>query len=264
MEPDRTIEAESSGLSAARIYDYYLGGRVNSATDREAARLLMKAAPGIGDEARSNRAFLVRAVRELTELGIEQFLDIGAGIPLSPNVHEVASHARVVYADNDATALYEFMSAARDDPRIAVVEGDLRDPREILHHPRVADHLDLTRPVAILLVGVIHCIKDDEEARRATAQIRAFMPAGGFLVISHGTVEGLGSAAVLNGVNAYSQITKGIYPRSRESISEYFTDLELLEPGIVPVDEWRPDSSAGLPAGSAGWRILGGVGKAGG
>lgn len=264
MESDRAIEAEPNGLSAARVYDYYLGGRVNSVTDREAARLLMRAAPGMGDEARSNRAFLVRAVRELTGLGIEQFLDIGAGIPFSPNVHEVASHARVVYADNDATALHELRSAARDDPRIAVVEGDLRDPHAILHHPRVAGHLDLTRPLGILVAGVIHCIKNDEEARWATAQLRGFMPAGSFLVISHGTVEGVDSAAVLNGVNAYSQITDGIYPRSRESISAYFTGLEFLEPGIVPVDEWKPDSPASLPPAPSGWRILGGIGKAGG
>jgi hypothetical protein len=266
MEPNRKTAAdiESSGLSSARIYDYYLGGQVNSATDREAARLLMAAAPGIRDEARSNRAFLVRAVRELTELGIEQFLDIGAGVPFSPNVHEIASHARVVYVDNDATVLREYTSAARNDPRIVVAEGDLRDPRAIFDHPRVTAHLDLTRPVAVLLAGVIHCIKDDEEARRATAQIRALLPADGFLVISHGTAEGSDSTVVRNRVDAYSQITGGIYPRSRESISEYFADMRLLEPGIVPVDAWRSDSSAGSLAGSAGWRILGGVGRAGG
>lgn len=261
MEPD----IESSGLSSARIYDYYLGGRVNSAIDREAARLLMAAAPGIRDEARSNRAFLVRAVRELAGLGIEQFLDIGAGVPFWPNVHEVASAARVVYVDNDATVLREYTSTVGDDPRIAVVEGDLTDPRAIFDHPRVTAHLDLTRPAVVLLAGVIHCIKDDDEAHRAAAQIRARMPAGSFLVLSHGTTEGSDSAEVRNRVGAYSQITGGIYPRSRERISEYFANMELLRPGIVPVDAWRPDSPTGSSAGSAGsagWRIVGGVGRA--
>jgi S-adenosyl methyltransferase len=258
MEPG----IEPSGLSSARIYDYYLGGQVNSAIDREAARLLMAAAPGIRDEARANRAFVVRAVRELAGLGIEQFLDIGAGVPFSPNVHEVARGARVVYVDNDATVLREYTSAAGDDPRIAVVEGDLTDPRAIFDHPRVAGHLDLTRPAVILLAGVIHCIKDDDEADRAATQVRALVPAGGFLVLSHGTTEGSDSAEVRNRVGAYSQITGGIYPRSRDRISGYFENMDLLEPGIVPVDAWRPDSPTVSLADPCGWRIVGGVGRA--
>jgi predicted membrane-bound spermidine synthase len=150
------MKPEPSGLSGARIYDYYLGGQVNYASDREAARLLTMAAPGIEDEARSNRALLFRTIGVLTGLGIDQFLDIGAGIPFSPNVHEVAPHARVVYVDNDATVLRETVSASGDDPRIAVVEGDLTAPYAIFSHPRVAAHLDLTRPIAVVLVGVVH------------------------------------------------------------------------------------------------------------
>jgi hypothetical protein len=256
------IKPEPSGLSGARIYDYYLGGQVNYAADREAARLLRMAAPGIEDEARSNRAFLIRAIRVLTALGIGQFLDIGAGIPFSPNVHEAAPHARVVYVDNDATVLREILSAAGGDPRIAVVEGDLTIPDAIFSHPQVRAHLDFMRPVAAVLAGVIHCIRDDEEASRVAVQIRSRMPEGSFLVVSHGTAEGLDSAEISNRVSAYSRMAAGgLFPRSRERISEYFADMELLEPGIVPVGAWRPDLPTDLPIASSGWRMLGGVGR---
>ncbi|MFB4287586.1 SAM-dependent methyltransferase [Nonomuraea sp. ATR24] len=242
--------------SVARMYDYYLGGKDNFASDREAAERMIEIGRQMGNDAReiarANRAFLGRAVRELTDAGVRQFVDIGAGLPTQDNVHQVARrHAagsRVVYVDNDPIVQVHARALLAGDAGAIAVEGDLRDPDAIFDDPRVTGHLNLTRPYAVLLVAVLHFVTDDAEAARVTARIRERLRPGCHLVLSHIYAGDADDGVARSGQQVYAATAAGgIARRDRDQIAGFFGDLDLLEPGLVPVADWDPQAPPAAP-----------------
>jgi SAM-dependent methyltransferase len=231
--------------NAARMYDYYLGGKDNFASDRDAAEKALEIAPQIRLAARQNRAFMGRAVRHLAETGIRQFLDVGTGLPTQSNVHEVAkdaaADARVVYADNDPVVLTHGRAILGGAENVHIVHADLRRPEEILDSSEVHERLDFDRPIAILLVAIVHFLQDADDPEAIVARFRAALPAGGYLVLSHVSGEAL-PQSVPGVTEVYKHSTTPIVARSQDRIAGFFADLELLEPGLVNVAQWRPDS----------------------
>ncbi|WP_214413050.1 SAM-dependent methyltransferase [Sphaerisporangium fuscum] len=248
--------------SVARMYDYYLGGKDNFASDREAAERVIKLFPRARDIARENRAFLRKAVRLLARSGIEQFIDIGTGLPTAENVHQVALEAspdaRVVYVDNDPIVLVHARALLADNPQTIVIEGDLRDPRAIIEHPGVRAHIDFGKPFAVILCAVVHFVEDDAEAAGIVAYLRDRLPPGGAMVLSHGFRGDRGSDSVDEAQKIYSQTRGALKMRDRETIVSYFSGLELVEPGVVQVEAWRPDFDYDIDPSAPGG--LGGVG----
>ncbi|WP_442935108.1 SAM-dependent methyltransferase [Micromonospora sp. CPCC 206061] len=258
--------------SAARMYDFYLGGDQNFAVDRRAAGEAIAGMPLIPAIAQANRAFLGRAVRFLAgEQGVRQFLDIGSGIPTMGNVHEVAqqtaSDARVLYVDIDDVAVMHSRQLLAGNDLADAIQGDLRDPDHLLHQIETDPHLsaiiDLDQPVALLLAAVLHFLPDDDEAYAAVEGLRARLAPGSWLVISHGAREGFadGEAAAVQRVYAESTPTPGGL-RTREGIEKFFDGFHLVEPGLVWTPHWRGgriDDSFGRDASRCG--MLAGVGR---
>ncbi len=233
----------------ARVYDYWLGGKDNFPADRALAEHIMQAIPTMRAMAQANRAFLSRAVRYLAgEAGIRQFLDIGTGIPTSPNVHEVAQaltpDARVVYVDNDPIVLAHAraLMASQDVGETAFILGDLRQPQAIVEHPTLGATLDLTEPVALLMVAVLMYFRDSEDPNPygMAATLLDRLPSGSYLAVSHPTAD-FDPQAMAGAVAAAEQAGVTLVPRSRAETEAFFTGLELVEPGVVPVLTWRPD-----------------------
>ncbi len=233
--------------NVARMYDYYLGGKDNYAADRAAVDQVVEAMPNVLDFTRANRRFLARVVTFLAQQGIRQFLDIGSGLPTQENVHEIAQRtaldSRVVYVDNDPVVLAHGRALLADNPLTTVVQADLRDPKGVIDHPEVRRHLDFDEPVAILLLAILHFIPDDANPAGTVATLRESLVPGSYLVISHGHA-GKVSKDIENQVrDAYSATAAGdIIPRSPEQVLGYFEGMEVLEPGVVPVEAWRPES----------------------
>jgi len=254
--------------NVARIYDYFLGGKDNFGSDREAAEKLMELARGAGSDpretSRANRGFLVRAVHHIAESGVRQFLDIGTGLPTQDNVHQVAQRAApgnsVVYVDNDPVVLVHARALLADNALTQVVAGDLRDPRDILKS--AAAHLDFSQPTAIIAAAVLHFVDEDEEAAAITATLREALVPGGYLVVSHAY-----SAAVPEErrdgeiFDVYEKTAaRGFVMRDRETVATYFDGLELLDPGVVPAHQWRNDEPF-VPPGLEVGGCLGAVGR---
>jgi S-adenosyl methyltransferase len=233
---------------AARLYDYFLGGKDNFAADREAAAKVIEAFPGVVAGARANRRFLGRAVRFAAGLGIRQYLDIGTGIPAAGNTHEiaqsVAADSRVVYVDNDPIVLAHARALLRGTPegRTAYLDADFRDRERILTAPETCGLIDFTRPVALLMVALLHFVPDDDGPGEIVERYKAAMPSGSVLILSHATADLVddpeGSRAV---VRTYTGSGVSLTVRSRDQVTDFFRGWELVEPGIVPVSEWRPD-----------------------
>jgi SAM-dependent methyltransferase len=241
MTADRPSWApESIDLSrpnAARVYDYLLGGAANFETDREFADKLLEVMPQARTAARLNRAFLRRAVRFCVSAGIDQFLDIGSGVPTAGNVHEIAPDARVLYVDNEPVAVTHSELLLRDYPLASSMSGDLTNPEPIL----ATGTLDFDRPIALLMVAVLHFIPDDTKPYEAVARYVSALAPGSYLVLSHGAER-----PTLQGREAVDELYKrsanpGVR-RTPEQIKEFFTGLELVEPGLVWTPQWRPDS----------------------
>jgi hypothetical protein len=231
--------------NVARMYDYYLGGKDNFAADREAAEKALEHAPRIRLAAEQNRGFLGRAVRHLAEAGIRQFLDIGTGLPTQSNVHQVAQEAapdaRVVYVDNDPVVLAHGRAILGGAQHVHIVQADLRRPEEILDSPEVRERLDFDRPVAILLVAIVHFLQDADDPEAIVARFREALPRNGYLVLSH--VCGEASPWSVPGVTkVYERSSTPIVARDADRIGRFFGDLDLVEPGVVNVAQWRPDS----------------------
>jgi hypothetical protein len=249
--------------SVARMYDYYLGGKDNFASDREAAEKVMSVLPKVRHVARENRAFLGRAVRFLAQRGIHQFIDIGAGLPTRENVHQVAldvaPDARIVYVDNDPIVLAHAHALLADNPWTRVIEGDLHAPKAIVEHPEVQAHIDFREPVAIILCAIMHFVEDDEEAAGIVAHLRETLPPGGALVLSHGFQGELSDETMGRAQDIYARTKGSLKARDRDAIRTLFSGLELVEPGLVHVGAWRPDHDLEQDDPSAPG-MLGGVG----
>ncbi|HEU5428199.1 MAG TPA: SAM-dependent methyltransferase [Actinocrinis sp.] len=265
LEPGWAPELiDTATAHPARMYDYYLGGKDNYQVDRDAAEEVMAIMPQTRMAARANRSFLGRAVRHLARLGVRQFLDIGTGIPGPGNTgevaHLVAPDARVVYVDNDPIVLAhaEALLAKADRARTTVIGGDLRDPQAILANPRVADVLDFTEPIAVLLVAVLHFVRDNENPYGVVSYLMDAMAPGSYLAMSHATGD-FDPASAQEGVRAYTQAGARFVPRTRTQFAAFFEGTQLLEPGIVQVPYWQPDD--GVPPEAASVWSYGAVGR---
>lgn len=230
----------------ARMYDYFLGGYHNFDIDRTAAQKVIEVYPDMPQIMRANRAFLRRAVRFVGEQGILQFLDIGSGIPTVGNVHEIAQRtnpaARIVYVDLEPVAVRQSTMILKDNPQTAAIQADLRQVDQILHHPDVRRLLDFSQPVAVLLVSMLLFIADDEEAYRAVHTLRDAVAPGSHIAISHGTYDGLPKDKVQQALSLYKRTTNAVSLRSRAQIEKFFDGLELVEPGLVRIPLWRPET----------------------
>ncbi|WP_311932240.1 SAM-dependent methyltransferase [Microbispora sp. H11081] len=231
--------------SVARMYDYYLGGKDNFAADREAAQKIIEILPNLPDIARENREFLIRVVSHLSRQGIRQFLDIGAGLPTQRNVHQVAQDlapdSKVVYVDNDPIVLVHARAILAENERVVAVEADMRHPEALLRHPEIREHIDFSKPVAVLLLGVLHFVPDDDEAMRIVTALREPLVPGGYLVVSHGSLGKLSADQEAEGREVFSRTSvPGTTSRSYEQVLAFFEGLDLVEPGVVPLHEWRP------------------------
>ncbi|MEW2131001.1 SAM-dependent methyltransferase [Streptomyces sp. NPDC005435] len=235
--------------SVSRMYDYYLGGSHNFEVDREAARSAMEFIPGLPKIMQANRAFLRRAVRFATDQGVTQFLDIGSGIPTYGNVHEIAQSAvpgaRVVYVDHDPVAVAHSEAVLAGNPDAEVVAADLRKPQEILASSQVERLLDLERPVALLLVAVLHFVEDSDDPHTALAELHAALAPGSLLILTHAAYEGIPVDAerAEGAVDVYKDIRSPLIMRSRDEIARFFEGYDMVEPGLVPMPEWRPESA---------------------
>jgi hypothetical protein len=236
--------------SAARMYDYYLGGHHNLAIDRAAAEAGSAIYPEFPLVMQANRAFLRRAVQFLVERGIERFLDIGSGIPTVGNVHLVAQRAnpaaRVVYVDVDPVAVAQSGAILQGNPQATIIQADARTPQYVLGHPAVRELLDAGQPVALLLVFVLHFVVDDALARRVVRELRDALPPGSYVALSHGTTEGLPPPILDQLVRLYAGTSQPVRPRPRAEVERYFEGLELVEPGLVYVPRWRPEEDDDL------------------
>lgn len=241
MEPSRF---DPTIVSSARRYNYWLGGKDNFKADRVSGDEIAKVLPLIRTAAIENRLFMRRAVRFLAAQGIHQFIDIGTGIPMPPNVHEIAQQvdptASVVYVDNDPIVLSHarvWMSTGN-----AFINGDLREPSKILAAPELSI-LDLTQPVALLLVAVVHFLGDDDNPREAINMLFDTLPAGSALVLSHGTVDPL-PIEVAEHVRTMGKRDSehGLFrPRSYLEVASLVYPSKLVDPGLVSIVNWRPD-----------------------
>ena len=235
--------------SSARMYDYYLGGSHNFAADRAAAEQVIAAMPAAPGIARANRAFLRRSVRYMLAHGIRQFLDLGSGIPTVGNVHEIAQRVapetRVAYVDIDPVAVTLATRLLDGDGRAVALLADLRQPQQLLHRPELRTVLDLSRPVGLLLVSVLHFISDVDDPHGAVAMLRDAVAPGSHLALSHGLDSGFvaGEAAAVQGVYRTTTTPGGL--RTMEQITAFFEGFTMVDPGIVWLDEWRPDPPAG-------------------
>ncbi|MFF7355755.1 MULTISPECIES: SAM-dependent methyltransferase [Streptomyces] len=240
----QAVHIDTSKPHPARIYDYLLGGKDNYEVDQRAGEELAAAAPEARIGVRANRAFLHRAVRHAVGSGVRQILDIGTGLPTSPNVHEVAQEVapdvRVAYVDNDPIVAAHGNALLSRSGTTSIVLGDLRDPQAVLEHPHVREVIDFERPVAVLLVAVLHFLTDAERPGEIVATLRDALPAGSCLVLSHAT----GDFADRTAAQAvYNKATATLNLRPRAEIERFFDGFELVEPGLAQVPFWRPDST---------------------
>jgi SAM-dependent methyltransferase len=266
MEKPRALptEIDLSRPSAARVYDYFLGGAHNFEIDRQLAEQIAAMTPNLADTMRGGRAFLRRAVAELARGGVDQFLDIGSGIPTVGNVHEVAQginpRARIVYVDVDPEAVAHSRSILDGNEGTAVIQADLRDPDFVLSEARETGLLDFSRPVAVLLAGVVHFVPDDDRPDEILKTLRDAVAPGSYLVISHSTYEDQ-PREMLEAQKLSAKTATEITLRSRAQVADYFGDWELLEPGIVHMPLWRPESPDDVDANPERFGAFGAVGR---
>ena len=235
--------------SPARMYDYYLGGSHNFAADRQLAEEAKSVFPDTREYCVANRAFLQRAVAVLTRLGIDQFLDLGSGIPTASNVHEVAKainpQARTVYVDSDAVAYAHGVALLADEPSARFVQGDLRDPDAVLGDATVRGFLDFDRPIGLLLFSVIPFVPDEDDPPAIIAQYRDACVPGSYLALTHGTGDYKpAEAGAISRV--YNRASQTMTPRPRAAVLDMMAGYDLLEPGLTDAIRWRPDPQ-GLP-----------------
>jgi hypothetical protein len=246
--------------SPARVYDYYLGGSHNYAVDREMARQIVRLVPETPRFARANRSFLRRAVEYLVAAGIRQFLDIGSGIPTVGNVHEIAQRAapdaRVTYVDIDPIAVAHSRAILAGNDRVAVVQDDLRAPERVLSDPELMRVLDLDQPVAILMISLLHFVPDSDDPAGVIARYRDAVAAGSYLALSHIRRVPDPPADGLKTLEIYKRIGAPLVPRSDAELRSFFAGFDLVPPGLVALQEWRPETIDGPDADLGGFQVI--------
>ncbi|TVL89428.1 SAM-dependent methyltransferase [Streptomyces sp. SAJ15] len=243
-------QIDTSRPHPARMYDYYLGGKDHYEVDLQAAAHVLEVYPGIKTCARTNRSFMHRATRWLAaEAGIRQFLDIGTGIPTEPNLHQVAQQvapdARIVYTDNDPIVLTHAQALLRSTPqgRTAYIQADVREPGRIMSAPELGDTLDLSQPIALSLNALLHFVPDEFKPYEIVQRMLEPLAPGSYLVLSHCTPD-FDPATWEKVVEIYRQGGIPAQVRSRKEVEEFFTGLELVEPGVEVPHRWKPDAEA--------------------
>jgi hypothetical protein len=255
---ERTTDAlDTSVAHIARVYDYLLGGKDNFEADRAAGQAMLQAYPDIANSMRSNRQFLARSVRYLAEdAGVRQFLDIGTGIPTANNTHEVAQSiapdCRIVYVDRDPVVLIHARALLTSLPEGVTdyIEADIRDPQAILSH--AASVLDFSRPIGLMLVAVLHFVPSSDSPHELVSTLLDALPSGSFLTLSHPSLDvdaGASEAAQRFNDRAAEQATL----RSRDDVLRFFDGLDLVEPGLVQVQDWRPTTPPLATTGTSVW-----------
>jgi hypothetical protein len=252
--------------NVARIYDYWLGGTHNFLADQDVGRAIVAVEPKMREIALANRAFLGRAVRFLAAAGINQFLDLGSGIPTSGNVHEIAQQAdpgaRVVYVDVDPVAIAHSKAILAGNDNAAIVEADLREPEKILAHDTVGRLIDFSRPVGLIVLAVLQFIADDANPGQIMAALRDVLAPGSYLVLGHATDEGSKQTVMQAAETVYNRsVATQLHLRSRAKILRLFDGYDLLEPGLVYTPMWRPDAPVDVPGGPAEYGVLVGVAR---
>jgi hypothetical protein len=248
-EPEPLPDIDTRVPHSARVWDYWLGGKDHYPADREAGDQIRAVMPGIVDTARAVRGFLIRAVRYVVgEAGIRQLLDIGTGLPTVNNTHEVAQstapECRIVYVDNDPLVLAHARALLTSKPTGVTdyIDADLRDPDKII---RAATRtLDFNQPIALMLLGILNHIMDTEESYAIVTRLLDALPSGSYFVMSHFTSL-VDTEIVEQGMRIYNE-RGGVPPvrgRSRQELLRYFDQVELLDPGLVSVSQWRPEST---------------------
>ena len=261
------MKIDASVPNAARVYDYFLGGKDNFAVDRELAQKILGVLPDTADVCRDNRKFLQRAVRFLAgEAGIRQFLDIGPGLPTMGNVHEVAQEAapgaRVAYVDYDPVVLSHARALLAKGKDVVVAEGDLRSPEAIMADERVRQLIDFSQPVAVLLVAVLHFVTDVDRPYDAVRALVDALAPGSYLVLSHSTPDDVAEDVTEAMKGVYSNASAQVAPRTFEEVARFFDGLEPTEPGLVDVTLWRPDLQPRQPSRPRGRSLIyGGVAR---
>jgi hypothetical protein len=231
--------------SAARLYDYFLGGSYNFEVDRVLGRQIEQAAPGVPHFAFLNRAYLRRAVRYMISRGVDQFLDLGSGIPTAGNVHEIAQNinpdVKVVYVDNEPVAVAHADLLLEDNPNAVAIEADLADSAYVLGHEKTRGLLDFSRPIGLLAVAVLHFLPAGVDPRAVLAEYRRALPVDSYFALSHLTHE-VDSDQVNQIIRLYGQSQNPIQARGRDEITGLFAGFDLVEPGVVFTPLWHPES----------------------
>jgi len=244
-EESKTPAGSYTQYSPARYWDYLLGGYYNFEIDRKVAARILQACPDVRLGALANRSFLRRTVRYIENQGVTQFLDLGSGLPTVGPVHEIAEgmnpNSRTVYVDNDPVAITHSQSILAGNPKVAAIEEDVRNIEKIFGNKKFEGLIDLDQPIGVLLVAVLHFIKDDGIAAEILNTIMTRVASGSYLVISHYTLDGA-PRSVMEGLNGISSTSAGsTKPRSLVEVGRFFTGFELVEPGVVRLPLWRPE-----------------------
>nr|BFF02287.1 SAM-dependent methyltransferase [Streptoalloteichus tenebrarius] len=249
--------------SAARVYDYWLGGSHNFAVDRALAEQALRIVPELPEITRANRAFLRRAVRYCLDNGIRQFLDLGSGIPTVGNVHEVAQsvapESRVVYVDSDPVAVAHSRAILAGNERAEVVQADACDPDAVLGAPGTRRLIDPDQPLAVLMLALLHFVPDSDDPAGIIGRYRDAGPSGSYLVLSHGTDAADERRAGMK--ELYARSTTPLALRPPDAVAALFAGYELVEPGVVYLPEWRPDPAEAPDEDPARFGVLAGVGR---
>ncbi|GAA3430979.1 SAM-dependent methyltransferase [Kutzneria kofuensis] len=258
----RPSEVDTERASAARMYDYYLGGSYNFEVDRTTAEAVLSVLPEARTFARHNRSFLRRAVHYGIGHGVRQFLDLGSGLPTAGNVHEIAHRAvpdaRVVYVDNEPVAVAHSLDLLRDNPYATCIQEDITRPNSVLHHPETTRLLDFSQPIMVLMCAVLHFIPDE---RRPADVVRAYsdaMASGSYLALSHATATDYPDQ-LADVIAIYRQTQNTAHLRTRSEITTMLAPFEhLVFPGVVYTPQWRPEhwADVGDPAESLAFAAL--------
>lgn len=232
--------------SASRIYDVHLGGSHNFQVDRDAAKKIVQFMPELPEILRANRSYLRRAVHYLTGQGITQFLDLGSGIPTVGNVHEIAwqtnPDCKIVYVDVDPVAVAHSRGILGGSDRATAVHGDLRRPKDVLEDPETQRLLDFSQPIAVLMVAVLHFVPDSDDPLGIIRQYLDAVVPGSYLAISHASLQGSSPKRAEDATQQFRRSVTDFSMRTRSEITDLFAGLEMVEPGVVYLTEWRPDA----------------------